>query len=217
MAARHGRYFIIPAAVALAAAGCGEPDTVRIHDEAAPTRAAAPVIPDSQKKFRTLAAMVPVDLTAAEAEKTGGQWWFIKGSGPADVMARCAGDFDKLLESLRVTADEKHSLAWDLPAGWTQGGPEDRGMVSVLATLKPPGGEVEFTLTRSGSTVLANAQRWWGQLWGSDKQQELTPAILPEYVRQLNVKGRLVLRVDMSGPNEPKRGPMMMNPHAGGM
>jgi hypothetical protein len=100
-----------------------------------------------------------------------------------------------------------------LPAGWTQdiAGPESMR----YATLKTPNGEIEISVTNFGGSILANAQRWSGELWGKEKGLELTAAMLPEYVQQRTVKGRLMLRFDMSGPSEPPKRPMMMNPHGG--
>ena len=85
-----------------------------------------------------------------------------------------------------------------------------------FATLKAPGGEAEVAVSQAGGSVVFNAQRWWGQLWGEDKAIEITPVNMDAYVRRQVVKGRLVLRVDMSGPKDPNaKRPMMMNPHGG--
>jgi hypothetical protein len=85
-----------------------------------------------------------------------------------------------------------------------------------FATLKVPGGDAEVAVSQAGGWVVTNAQRWWGQLWGKDKEADITPANLDAFVRQQSVKGRLVLRVDMSGPNDPNKRPAMMNPHGMG-
>jgi hypothetical protein len=215
MAVRLGRWLVLPAVFAVA--GCGDSGTIRVLDETAPTSPASPTIPDAQKQYRILAAMIPVELANSDDPDARPMWWFIKGSGPVADIAKCEADFDKLLDTIHASTDETNPITWELPKGWTQGGSEKRGsMVEIFATLKPPGGEIEFTVTRSGASVLANAQRWWGQLWGKDKQQDLTVAMLPDYVRQRSVKGRLILRIDMAGPNDPKKsGPMMKNPHGG--
>lgn len=210
MAARPGRWLVFAAMVAVA--GCSPADTIRVHDEAPPTRPDASPLPASQKQFRTLAAMVPSD-TGKEPT-----WWFFKMSGPAAVIAKYEGDFDKLLDTIQARPDDNDPIGWVLPAGWTQSEKTPASM--RFATLKSPGGEVEIAVTRFGGSVLANAQRWWGELWGKDKQQDFTMAMMPDHVQQRAVHGRLVLRVDMSGPNEPSKRPAMgphgaMNPHGG--
>ena len=84
------------------------------------------------------------------------------------------------------------------------------------ATLKPPAGDAEVAISQAGGSLVFNAQRWWGQLWGEQKATYITPVNLDSLVQEEVVKGRLILRVDMSGPNDPnKKRPMMMNPHGG--
>jgi hypothetical protein len=135
--------------------------------------------------------------------------------GPAPLVGKYEADFDKLFDTLQASPDEKNPITWILPPGWTQAEKTPGSM--RYATLKSPGDEIEIGVTQFSGSVLANAQRWWGDFWGKDKQQEFTMAMLPEYVQQRNVKGRLILRVDMSGPNEPPKRPMMMggDPHGG--
>jgi hypothetical protein len=194
----------------LALTGCAESETIRITTEKQQSAPAAPPLPADQKKYRTLAAMIPADGKEGEPA-----WWFLKMSGPAAVIDRYQGDFDRILDSVLSLPDENTPIVWDLPEGWKQETAPRGGL--RYATLKAPGGDAEIAVTRFGGTVLANAQRWWGELWGKDKGPELTAAAMPEYVRQKSVRGRLILRVDMAGPNEPPKRPMpmMMNPHGG--
>jgi hypothetical protein len=199
--------------IALAAVGCPDPETVRVHDELAPKPAATPTIPAEQKKYRTLAAMVPGD--------TGGQdtayWWFLKMSGPTAVIDKYEADFDKLLGTVwAAPGSGEPAITWDLPQGWKR---EDGGGSSIaprFATLKAPGGDAEIAVSLARGTVVGNAQRWWGQLWGDEKAGEVTPVNLEAYSRHQVVRGRLILRVDMAGPNDPNaKRPKMMNPHGG--
>jgi hypothetical protein len=209
MAARPGRWIVHTVIFALA--GCSEPDAIRVHDETPPPQPQVRQIPDDQKQFRTLAAMVPAD-----GMESGPSWWFFKMSGSAAIVGKYQSDFDKLLNSIQSTSDAKDPVTWELPGGWTQGEKTPKSM--RFATLKSPTGDAEIAVTRFGGTVLANAQRWWGELWGTDKAQDFTIAMMSEHIQQRTVKGRLVLRVDMSGPNEPPKRPMMPmmdNPHGG--
>ena len=205
MAARFGRCLALIAILALA--GCSEP-VIRVYDEPAQSKPSVPPIPDGQKQFRTLVAMVPVD----GAEE--GAWWFLKLSGPTAIISKYEADFDKLFNTISVSADEQNPISWELPPGWTQ----ELGQPGAMrfATLKAPGKDAELTVTRFRGSLLANAQRWWGELWGEDKKLDFTVAMLSQYVSQRTVKGRLILRVDLYGPKEPPKRGMMMNPHAGG-
>ena len=207
MAVRSGRYIAFAAIFAIV--GCSDPDAIRTQDEPSQPKPSVAPIPANQKQFRTLVAMVPVD--GAEG---GSTWWFFKLSGPIAIVNKYESDFDKLFGTLSSTTDEKNPITWELPNGWTEEG-KQASSTSRYATLKSPGGDAEITVTKFGGSVLANVQRWWGDLWGNDKAHDFTTAMLSGYVRQENVKGRLVLRVDLSGPNEPPKRGMMMNPHGG--
>ena len=200
-------------AVLLAAAGCSDPEGVRVLDEPKPARPGVPPVPADQKKFRTLAAMVPAD-SAKDDER---RWWFLKMSGPAEVVGKYEADFDKLIGSLRVSPDPAAPIAWDLPAGWKREG-DGKGM--RFATLKAPGGDAEVSVTRFGGLVVSNVQRWWGQLWGKEREGDVTAANLLDFARERMVNGRLIFTVDMAGPKDPNaKGPNaggpMMNPHGG--
>jgi hypothetical protein len=208
MAARPGRWIAFTAI--LAVVGCSEPDQVRVHDETPPPPPTTPKVSENQKQFRTLAAMVPAD-----GGNSAPTWWFIKLSGSTAIVNKYEADVDKLFNSLSAKEDNKSPIT-ELPTGWTQEDAPPGGM--RVATLKAPGGEVEIAVTHFGGSVLANAARWWGELWSKEKGPEFTEEMLPEYVKQRNVKGRLILRVDMFGPNEPPKRPnptMMPNPHGG--
>jgi hypothetical protein len=208
MAVRPGRCIAFAAIVAVA--GCSEPDAVRVQNEPAQSRPSVPPIPADQKQYRTLAVMVPAD--AGE----GASWGFFKMSGPTAIVNKYEGDFDKLIKTISVNTDTTNPFSWEMPSGWDQE-PGKSGAMRI-ATLKSPGDEIQISVTKFGGTVLANAQRWWGELWGSDKAQDFTVAMLSEYVRQVNVKGRLILRADLYGPKEPPKRGMgpMMNPHGKG-
>jgi hypothetical protein len=215
-AARLGRCIVFPTIslgffALLALSGCGEPDVVRTYDEKPPPKPAATQIPADQQQFRTLAAMIPSD----DIRESGPQWWFLKISGSTATVDKYAGDFDKLIGSIKVSMDENNPISWELPAGWTRA--EAPASRMRYATLKAPGDALELSVTRFGGSVLANVQRWWGELWGKEKAQDFTAAMLQEYVQQRSVNGRLILRVDLHGPNEPPKRPMMMmnNPHGG--
>jgi hypothetical protein len=152
--------------------------------------------------------MVPADT----GDPNGQSWWFFKLSGKADVVAKFEAEFNTLIDSVRTSSDEKKPITWTLPPGWSEG----EGNMVRYATLKAPGGAAEVAVSRAGGILRANVQRWWGQLWGKDKEDDVTAANLPDYTKQRLIDGRLVIMVDMSGPKDPNANvPKMMNPHGG--
>jgi hypothetical protein len=194
-------------AVALAVAGCSDAEAIRVLEEPKPSKPAPAAIPEEQKQYRTLAAMVPADTGGKE----GAHWWFFKMSGKAELIAKYEADFDKLIATVRSSSNEAEPVSWELPSGWQR----TEGSAMRFATLKPLSGEVEVAVSQAGGSVVSNAQRWWGHLWGADKAEEITPVNLDTVVQRQIVKGRLILRVDMSGPKDPNGARPKMNPHEG--
>jgi hypothetical protein len=209
MTVRPVRYSVL--AVVLAA-GCSEPEAVRVLDEP-PRKPAVKAVPPDQQKYRTFAALIPAD-SGADSNQT---WWVFKMSGPADEVGKYAADFTAIIDSVKVTPDRDQPIDWKLPEKWTRG-PEDKGggMVRRVATLIAPDGKSEIAVTQAAGTVLMNVQRWYGQLWGADKKLEVTAANLPDHMRQRLVNGRFVIQVDLVGPKLelPKAG-NPHNPHGG--
>ena len=114
-----------------------------------------PTIPAEQKKYRTLAAMVPGD--------TGGQdnayWWFLKMSGPAAVIDKYEADFDKLLGTVwAAPGSGEPAITWDLPQGWKREDGGGSSLVVRFATLKAPGGDAEIAVSLARGTIVGNAQ-----------------------------------------------------------
>jgi len=79
-------------------------------------------------------------------------------AAPAAIDAVRA-DFEQILQSLTFTGGR---VAWKLPEGWTE---SEGGAMFRLATLRAPSGvEVFVTSLTAGQEVLANVNRWQGQL-----------------------------------------------------
>lgn len=100
-------------------------------------------------------------------------------------------------------------IAWRLPTGWQQRGAS--GM--RYATLIPPNGpEVSVTrLTGDGGGVLANVNRWRGQVF----LPPLTAEQLPEHTRTVAVGAGQAIRIDVTGPQGRVLGAILPSP--GGM
>lgn len=202
----------VVSAVIVAIAGCSEPEAVRIHDEPVPSSASAPSIPGEQRKFRTLAAMIPVDFGGQDSAG----WWFLKMSGAAAVIDKNEADFDKLLGTVRAAVEGgEPTITWDLPQGWKREDGGGSAFALRFATLKAPGGDAEIAVSLARGSIVGNLQRWWGQLWGEERSAEITPVSMESYAKRQVVKERLIYRVDMAGPNDPNAKRAMTNPHGG--
>lgn len=203
---RAARYLVW--SVVLAAAGCSEPEAIRVLEEPNSPPSSLRVIPADQKQYRTLVAMVPAGGAVQDDEP---HWWFFKMSGKSDTISRFEADFHTLIESVR-TNPEGEPVTWKLPNGWTR----EKGGSMRYATLKSPDGQAEVSVSQAGGMLFLNVQRWWTQLWGKDKAAEVTAANVFDFAKQRMINGRIVFTVDMSGPKDPNMGgPMMMNPHGG--
>lgn len=201
---------VLPAVI-IVAVGCTESEAVRVHDEPVARPVTAPTLAAEQKKFRTLAAMVPADFGGQDSAG----WWFLKMSGPVAVVDKYEADFDKLLGTLwAAVKNAEPTITWDLPQGWKRedGGGSD--FAKRFATLKAPGGDAEIAVSLATGSIVGNVQRWWAQLWGEDRAVDITPVNMDAYVQRRVVKDRLIFRVDMAGPNDPNQ-KKMMNPHGG--
>lgn len=191
-----------------ALAGCYESAAIRTTDEPKPSHTPVPDVPADQKKFRTLAAMVPENGGSAGNEM--GQWWFFKFSGPAGLVEKHKPAFDALIASVRLTGDKNDPVAWALPPGWVKAEDDDKKGMGRFATLKhgDKDSPAEITVSKAGGSTLMNVNRWRNQL-GLD---EVSGLQLESATTLREVNGRLVVLTDMAGPKEPPKtaGPMMM-------
>jgi hypothetical protein len=174
------------------AAGCGSGDGVTSYrvPKATERDAARPAAGD----YRMLGLMAPAENPV----------WFFKFAGPAAEIEKYVADFDAIATSTKLPPGGGVP-EFKLPAGWTRGGPRE-GFVRVDETLKPPGGDLEVTITQSAGGVPANLKRWVDQIGLRPDADDVA-----KYTRTIDASGVKVLLVDLRGPNDPatKRGPMM--------
>lgn len=166
----------------LAAAGCGREEEVRHYR--------APKDP----VWRILGAVVPVP----------GATWFFKLGAPAERLDPVKTEVVGFFRTMRL---EGGQLRWTAPAGWTEEkGNAQREATLRLGTLEP---KLEVSVTRlqgDGGGMLANLNRWRGQL-GLDGVGE---AELAQQARKLEGAATEVWVVDLVGPNRPGAGPRAM-------
>lgn len=143
------------------------------HPEVGPTAAGG--------EYRILGAMYPADDPA----------WFLKLTGPADLVAKAEIDFDKLAATVKLRGDSAPEFA--LPAGWRLAGKR-----SIHAeTARTPDG-LEMTVTASRGGVAQNVGRWAGQVG-----QSFAAADLAKVTKPIEAAGGKGLRVDVRGPQNP--------------
>ena len=188
-----------------AVTGCSEAEGIRTFDEPKPARPVPPQLPADQKKFRTIAAMIPQNAGEAGPDAYG-QWWFFKLSGPVDVVTANEPAFRALVQSAQFTVGE-NPLIWDNPPGWVTGDKREFLYASLkLGTKESP---TEITVTKASGSVLMNVNRWRTQL-GLD---DVSASALDSVTSVRNVNNRIVVFVDVSGPKAPPppgaAGPMM--------
>jgi hypothetical protein len=193
------------------AAGCADPESVKVSDEPKPSRPGAAPVPPEQKKFRTLGAIYAADGGTAE---NAVRWWFLKFSGPSELVAQYEADVRKLIESVQTTGGPS-PITWTLPPGWVE--EKGGGGFGRFATLKSADGKAVVTVSQAGGTLLDNVRRWWTQLWGQERGGDITGTNLFDYAKQTEVRGRVAFVVDVAGPKDPAAKGMMMPPGHGAM
>jgi hypothetical protein len=205
MALRHPR---CAALAALLAAGCAADEPIQTYDVPAAAKydGQTPLKAD----YRLLGAMFPA----------GDPVWFFKFAGKADQVAKHEAEFDKLLQSVRLSdrrdphTGGPEAPTFEAPPGWRRLGARmvSRGGVTlrIYETVRfgPEDDPLEITLTRSGGGTLENVGRWAGQVGRPAPKVEQLASVSREFAAADGLKG---LRVDLAGPKNPAGGggPMM--------
>ena len=187
---REYRSMRVVVLVALLAVGCTGKDEISTYKTPkktdAPTEVAAP--PTTTGDYRILGAIFTPDAPG----------WFFKLVGPADALEKLKPDFEKMILSVNFADGMKSQPKFDLPAGWTLGGPNERKM--AIETVKVPG-NLEITIVAAGGDLKANVARWAAQVGGpSDDMTKIT--------RVVDAKNAKAVIADVRGPKNPAGGMM---------
>ncbi len=178
----------------LAALGCARDEEVRSYDVELPLR----------QKMRLLGAIIP------QGDKT----WFVKLSGPEAEVAQQKKAFDEFIGSIRFDAKKNPPIEWSAPQGWKEQAGGSLTMAAFRIDAKPQPLEATVTslgkLGEAGNTVLANVNRWRGQL----TLPPLGEADLEKGVRREDVGGQAAYLVDLTGLSVNRKS-RPMGPHAG--
>ncbi len=173
-------YWLICAA--LAVAGCQEQEQIRSYD--VPKEPLA--IAAKTQKQRMLAVMVPREKDV----------WFFKLMGSEQAVADATPAFDRFVESVRFTDNEREPIQWKTPDGWKQ----IAGADVLYARLRKDGDgqATEITITKlppGAKDPRANIDRWRGQLGLGPIDDEA----LQKLVGNVKVDGVSSTRVDFVG------------------
>jgi hypothetical protein len=129
--------------------------------------------------------------------------YFLRIQAAAASIDQVRPAFDQILQSLTYTPD---GLQWTLPEGWSE---TAGGAMFRLATLRAPNGtEVFVTSLTPGQEVLANVNRWQGQLGLPPVTENAMP------IQRIQVGTQPIIIYDAAKP--PAAGPAQGNSPAPG-
>lgn len=178
--------------IVLALVGCQEQEQIRSYDvQKEPLAVGAPT-----EKQRLLAVMVAREKHV----------WFFKLMGTEQDVAEVIPAFDRFLDSVRFTDQEREPIQWANPDGWKQ----TQGAGELYARLRKEedGSAPEITISQfppKAKDPRANIDRWRGQLGlgpiGEDDLKKL--------VGNVKVDGNPGSRVDFVGGSKKRGGPAM--------
>src|SRR5262249_42588726 len=149
----------VVAALAGLVAGCGDTEGVRTYTAPTAARIDAPPPEERAGDYRILGGVFPADEPA----------WFFKLAGKPDEIAKHEAGLDQILRSVRFPKGIAEPPEFDTPAGWTRGGSRDTGFIKITETIRPPGSELEVTVTASGGGLITNLDRWAASQLGGPK------------------------------------------------
>jgi hypothetical protein len=158
-------------------------------------------VPKVDTSHRMLAALFP------HQERT----WFFKLVGPAQAVTEHKEEFEHFMSSIRFANEKQRPITWTVPEGWK----EEPGSEMRFATLRMTKSETPleisvFSFGRESGSVLANVNRWRGQIGLGP----ISEAELAQTAKELKVDGVSGTLVDVTGPHEPRT--MRTGPFASG-
>src|SRR5262245_22779919 len=149
-----------------------------------------------KEKIRLLAGIVPHQ----------NETWVFKLIGPADDVGPQRDAFLQWLRSIQFPAKDE-PISWQLPEGWQQ----EKGDAMRFATVRLPVG-LDATVSRlpGGQQVLANVNRWRGQIG----LPEIEGKELDQYCRKETIAGEEAKIIDMEGVRSEAVAPARSKPAA---
>ncbi len=145
----------------------------------------------------------PVRLLAAIFARDD-RTWFFKLTGPAEQVESQKSAFDQFIHSVKFTNQPTDPVIWTLPPGWKR----EVGTQLRFATIKveaAPALDLSITaLGKEAGSLLANINRWRGQIGLAD----VSEAELASVTKEVTIEGAgKATTVDMTGPGTAKKSP----------
>lgn len=124
--------------------------------------------------------------------------WFFKLMGLAQAVEEHKEEFDRFIQSVRFTPQGEKPVTWTAPESWQHepGGSEFRYATFLVGTKDAPAQLLVTPLEGKAGSVLANVNRWRGQIGLG----EISQAELGKLSREIKVNGVAVTVVDMVNP-----------------
>jgi hypothetical protein len=132
--------------------------------------------------------------------------WFFKLTGPVSRVATAESQWRPFLEA--VTFDESGKPKWELPEGWSAGPQRPMRFATLRFGAERSSLELVVSQLSAGQDLLANVNRWRGQLGLSPTTQDK----LPDELTELESGDQKLTVFDATG----KMSGGMMPPFAGG-
>lgn len=189
--------------------GCGQHDQIarytvpkpELVDPTLVSKTAAPAA--AKPEQQTLGLIVPVGETS----------WFFKLTGEKEAIEPQYEAFMQFVSSVKFSSGPDAKPSWTLPEGWQQ----SPGSQFRYATIRlPPASDsakpLEISVSAAGGEVLANVNRWRGQL-------NLKPVGADELAatsKTLDVNGHQATLVSLVGTGSGGMGGAPFAPFAGG-
>lgn len=172
---------VLAGLAALMVSGCQREEEIRHYRVPKP-----PTFPEPPPKVRMLAAIFP----------HGERSWFFKLTGPNAVVEQQTEAFDRFIQSARFTEKADEPFEWAAPEGWRKVPNRPNSLAIAAFQMGPKEEPAELTVSSAGGSLLANINRWRGQLGlkpiGEDGLEQVT--------KSLEIHGVQVTRVELSGP-----------------
>jgi hypothetical protein len=128
----------------------------------------------------------------------GDQPWFFKLVGPAPLIEKHQAEFDRFVQSVRLSDKGDQPITWTAPEGWRPGPKNELRYATFY--MGPEDNPLELTVSTSGGSLLENVNRWRRQL----ALGPLTETGLAQDTKQIQVEGITVTLVDMEGTGSGK-------------
>jgi hypothetical protein len=183
------------------------------RDEIAGYEVLKPDIVDPTPASKASTAPQTVQQTLGLILPAGDVSWFFKLTGPQDAVEPLKSSFLEFVKSIKLSKDAGAEPSWTLPAAWQQ----LPGSQFRYATLRIPdstgaGKSQEISVSQAGGDMLANVNRWRGQL----NLPPVSASELETTSQKLDIDGREATYVSLVGTGSGGMSGAPFAPFAGG-